>query len=426
MKSMIQESYSIDINSLRKECDQVFKEASILKYGCLDENGNRIVSSPFKDSWQMIAEYHSQSIKSINETKLGTCFEHSLYIASLLKNKGLPHQTFFLNMFIPNEQNQMNEKMFWHQFTIVPNDTESIVLIETALKPDKNGVFLVKDMDDAVQHLIQSFNINLSEEELINMKQDLIDISDMEPVDGLTYLGYINNVYASGKHIKNDINVKKKLKLMKIYFDYLMNNECLTDTGMKIGKQVVDLDERTSFDPTLLPTIPQVTTDKGKELNKDEVYQHIIELTPKQLESKLNKVVLESYNDLNNKFHYIPLTKKTAKQYSSQGIFKYGLNKVYIDDDTKGVIYIDESHVVVGYVAIKKKINGDRWIIGLEVSQEYQNHGYGVDLLNIAVNEFGVTFLTVNKNDEDSIRMYKQNGWEIYKESDRSFYMRKV
>jgi ribosomal protein S18 acetylase RimI-like enzyme len=233
-------------------------------------------------------------------------------------------------------------------------------------------------------------------------------------------------VYSNGKHIKNDINVKKKLKLMQIYFDYLMNNECLTDTGMKIGKQVVDLNEKTSFDPTLLPTIPQVTTDKGKELNKDKIYQHIIEFTPKQLESKLNKVVLESYDDLNSKFHYIPLTKKTAKQYASQGIFKYGLNKVHIDDDTKGVIYIDESHVVVGYVAIKKKINGDRWIIGLEVSQEYQNHGYGVDLLNIAVNEFGATFLTVNKNDENSIRMYKQNGWEIYKESDRSVYMRKV
>ena len=119
MKSMIQESYSIDINSLRKECDQVFKEASILKYGCLDENGNRIVSSPFKDSWQMIAEYHSQSIKSINETKLGTCFEHSLYIASLLKNKGLPHQTFFLNMFIPNEQNPYFSKLLHFSFLVI-------------------------------------------------------------------------------------------------------------------------------------------------------------------------------------------------------------------------------------------------------------------------------------------------------------------
>ena len=286
---------AVDINSLKKQCNDIFNQASLIKYGCLDGNGNRIVSSPFKDSWQMFAEYHSQSIQSIEQSKLGVCFEHSFYIAHLLENAGLPHQTFFMNIYIPNELDDMNEKMFWHQFTIVPNDTDSVVLIETALKPEMNGVFLVRDMEDAVQHLIDSFNLNLTEEENQSMKIDLIDVSSFNPTDGKTYLGYIDDVYSYGKHIKSEINVKKKLKLMQIYFKYLVKNDCLTDVGKKIADQVIMLGEDTEFDPTLLPLIPQLVNDKGKQINGSDIYKTIMDNTPTGLESDLDGYVQESY-----------------------------------------------------------------------------------------------------------------------------------
>jgi len=128
-------------------------------------------------------------------------------------------------------------------------------------------------------------------------------------------------------------------------------------------------------------------------------------------------------NNLKSKFHYIPLTKQSVRQYGPQGIFKYGLNRLHVDDSTKGVIYIDENHVVVGYVAIKKLIDGNRKLIRLEVSEEYKGHGYDVDLLEIAVDEFCVNTLSINKND-DSLQFYLTHGWKVYNDNDTNYILK--
>ena len=452
---VIQETYhsyqeAVDINSLRQQCQEVFQQASQIHYGCLDENGERITASPFKDSWKMISTYHSQSIPSMEQSKLGVCFEHSFYVAKLLKDRGLPCQTFFLNCNIDHtqppeedeetniqqesesiavEQHNNNDMSFWHQFTIVPNDTDSIVLIETSLTHEKNGVFLVENMDDVVSHLIQTFDLHLSQEDLQLMKQDLIDVSSFEPRDGDTYVGYINQVYLNGKFIKNEIRINHQTKTMKTYWQYLSDHKYLSDDGMKINEQIQQMDDNTAFDIINLLNATQLFTQEGLQFHQSFFDNDKIHMSVSEMESALKGFVQESYmgtnhNTLKEKYHYIPLTEQSVKKYKDQGVFKHGLRRVRVNDNTKGAIYIDENHIVVAYVAVEKKINGQRWITALEVSEEYQGHDYGVDLLQIAVDDFGATYLSVNKKNKRAFHMYKKYGWNVCDEDDHVFFMK--
>ena len=441
---------AVDINSLRQQCQEVFQQASQIHYGCLDENGERITASPFKDSWKMISTYHSQSIQSMEQSKLGVCFEHSFYVAKLLKDRGLPCQTFFLNCNIDHtqppeedvdtniqqesesiavEQQNNNDMSFWHQFTIVPNDTDSIVLIETSLTHEKNGVFLVDNMDDVVSHLIQTFDLHLSQEDLQIMKQDLIDVSAFKPRDGDTYVGYINQVYLNGKFIKNEIRINHQTKTMKTYWQYLSDHKYLSDDGMKINEQIQQMDDNTAFDIINLLNATQLFTQEGLQFHQSFFDNDKIHMSVSEMESALKGFVQESYmgtnhNTLKEKYHYIPLTEQSVKKYKDQGVFKHGLRRVRVNDNTKGAIYIDENHIVVAYVAVEKKINGQRWITALEVSEEYQGHDYGVDLLQIAVDDFGATYLSVNKKNKRAFHMYKKYGWNVCDEDDHVFFMK--
>lgn len=433
LNGKVTQEAAVPVDQLKQMVGEVYQQALQVKYGCLDEDGERITASPFQDSWKMIVDYHSQSIESIEESKLGVCFEHSFYVADLLKKKNLPYQTFFLNCNVLNEDDPSSQITFWHQFTIVPNDTDSVVLIETSLTPEKNGVFLVKDMEDAVQHLINSFNINIPQESIEFMKQDLIDVSDMEPRDGDTYLGYIDLVYQNGKLIKDEIRIKHRNEMMKIYWDYMKEHNYLSYDGDKVYEQIKDFNPDTSFELYSISRVYQLFTDKGNKFNQDIGVLEpttFFSLTPKEMESKLKGFVQESYmedhhdNKLKSKFRYVPLTPKSAKKYASQGSFKYGLERTRVNKDTHGAIYITDSDIVVGYVAIEKKANGERWITALEVSTEYQGHGYGVDLLQISVDEFKADHLSVNKKNEQAFNMYLRYGWTVYDTSDHMYFMK--
>lgn len=432
---------AVDINSLRQQCGEVYQQALQIHYGCLDENRERITASPFKDSWKMISTYHSQSLQSLQESKLGVCFEHSFYVAELLKQRNLPCQTFFLNCNIDHnqpqeesndeiqppiqesesiavEQHNMNDMSFWHQFTIVPNDTDSIVLIETSLTPDKNGVFLVANMDDVVSHLIQTFDLQLSQEDMEIMKQDLIDVSNFEMRDGDTYIGYIDQAYLNGKFIKNEIRINHQTKTMKTYWQYLADHQYLSEDGIKINDQIQQMDDNTAFDIINLLNAQPLFTEEGLKFHqsffdKDKPY-----LSVSEMESQLKGFVQESYigmkhNTLKEKFQYIPLTSKSIKEYASQGDFQYGMERVHMTKDTKGAIYINKNHVVVAYVAVMKKSNGQRWIVALEVSNEYKDKGYDTDLLQIAVDDFGAEYLSISPDQTQSIPVYQQFGFHI-------------
>mgnify|MGYP007056155195 CR=1 FL=1 len=454
-------SESVDINDLKRQCGEIYNQGLQIKYGCLDENGDRIVASPFKDSWQMIVNYRSQSMESLQESKMGVCYEHSCYIAKLLKERNLPYQTFFLNVNIHVDSDHSLDCTFWHQFTIVPNDADSVVLIETSLTPEKNGVFLVANMDDAINHLIQSFDLNLSQEQIEAIERDLIDISSLEMKNEDTYLGYIQNVYRNGKLIEDNIRIKHRTEMMKLYWDYLNEHNYLSEDGKKIYEQIKEVDDDFRFEIQALSSIQELFTDEGNKFNEDfgimdaDVF---FELTPSEMESKLKGFVQESFmglkhNSLKADFNEIPLRPSTAKQYASQGVFNRNLGRIHLTSHTHGTIFTDENGVTVAYIAVEKKTDGNRWIVGMEVSQEFKHlkkeedpyegmdtligikrpdeeeegivHAkteepidFTIQLLQIAVDEYHANRMVITKNNLDNLFMLQENGWEVEKEED--------
>jgi ribosomal protein S18 acetylase RimI-like enzyme len=287
-------------------------------------------------------------------------------------------------------------------------------------------------MEDAVQHLIKSFHVQLSPEDQELMKQDLIDVSTLEPRDGETYIGYIDRVYREGKAIKDEINIKKKNNLVRVYWDYLNEKQYLTEEGQKVYQQIQEMDESTSFDIATLVNVPQLLTEEGQNFhNNSGIYkgEGFYEMTPKKLESTLKGFIQESYienhhNKLKAEYHEIPLTKKSIKKYEHQGAFEIGLHNVRIHDNTNGAIYIDDNDIVVGYFAVEKKKNDEYWITALEVSTEFQSKGIGVDLLQIAVDNYHATHLSCDKDNQKAFTMYKKYGWEVYKETDQTYFMK--
>jgi hypothetical protein len=233
------------------------------------------------------------------------------------------------------EQHNNNDMSFWHQFTIVPNDVDSIVLIETSLTHDKNGVFLVANMDDLVSHLIQTFDLNLPQEDLQIMKQDLIDVSNFTPRDGDTYIGYIDQAYLNGKFIKNEIRINHQTKTMKTYWQYLSDNQYLSEDGMKINDQIQQMDDNTAFDIINLLNAAPLFTDEGLEFHKSFFNNDKIHMSVSEMESALKGFVQESYmgikhNTLKEKFQYIPLTKQSIKKYAPQGDFQHGMERIHV------------------------------------------------------------------------------------------------
>lgn len=122
--------------------------------------------------------------------------------------------------------------------------------------------------------------------------------------------------------------------------------------------------------------------------------------------TKKNKLKLSDFN-------LVSLNRKTIKQYH--------LN--HIRDNCIGSIYVNKKNELVCFVAVEEKENKERWIQGLEVSKDYRGHGLSEDLLKEAITKYKADHLSVNKNNEVAIYLYKKFGFKVYKETDIMYFM---
>lgn len=131
------------------------------------------------------------------------------------------------------------------------------------------------------------------------------------------------------------------------------------------------------------------------------------------IHSQLNDEFIRKEKIELSNFKFISLNKKSIKQYH--------LN--HIRDNCIGSIYVDNKNELVCFIAVEEKENKERWIQGLEVSKEYRGHGLSEELLKESINKYKADHLSVNKNNEVAIYIYKKFGFEIYKETDIMYFM---
>jgi ribosomal protein S18 acetylase RimI-like enzyme len=130
-----------------------------------------------------------------------------------------------------------------------------------------------------------------------------------------------------------------------------------------------------------------------------------------KITSKLIKEIAEaidgtvSAQNLLNSFRKIKMIDYTKEMKE-----KYNTNWDQSDcnDGYDGYIYIDKFDKVACSILVHIP---SKWISNLRVDEKYQRQGLGTILLNMAVNEFKVMYLGVNKDNKGAQRFYLRNGW---------------
>ena len=98
------------------------------------------------------------------------------------------------------------------------------------------------------------------------------------------------------------------------------------------------------------------------------------------------------------------------------------LRHIRINNRTKGYIWLNDKQVV-GYINVEEKDDDYKWIQAFEIYAPYKRHGLSKQILGVAVKELGATNLSVSKNNEVAIKLYKSYGFSTYKSTDSMYFM---
>lgn len=162
-----------------------------------------------------------------------------------------------------------------------------------------------------------------------------------------------------------------------------------------------------------------ITSDALLRFNyKGIMYQ---ESTINELSSSVEKDY-QSSKDMNiSQFPKMRLTDAIIQVY---GQSYPSMRHIRINNRTKGYVWLKDKQIV-GYINVEEKDDDSKWIQAFEIFPPYKGHGLSKQMLNIAVNEFGANYLSVSKNNELAIKIYKSYGFKIYKSSDTMYFMTK-
>lgn len=170
----------------------------------------------------------------------------------------------------------------------------------------------------------------------------------------------------------------------------------------------------------------------------DQMIELMLELKENLIDAPVNttrKVIIrvnEGVSSVLNKNHKQKGSKKLSffkkVSISENVISKYKedykfLSHIKTDKNCKGYLFFYDKELVA-VLSVEYKENGENWIQAIEIVKKYQGYGLSEQLLDIALKEFKATYLSVNKNNELAIYIYKKKGFVVYKETDTMFFMR--
>ena len=120
-----------------------------------------------------------------------------------------------------------------------------------------------------------------------------------------------------------------------------------------------------------------------------------------------------------SQFTKVRLTDAIIQVYGQNYL---SLRHIRINNRTKGYIWLNNKQVV-GYINVEEKDDDYKWIQAFEIYSPYKGHGLSKQILGIAVKELGATNLSVSKNNEVAIKLYKSYGFSTYKSTDSMYFM---
>lgn len=259
----------------------------------------------------------------------------------------------------------------------------------------------------------------------------------------------------------NDIEVKDYItndSYMKKYKDYLSSNtgEVLIDTikNKVVGYVFVGDKKDKGFISTLEVKKEYRGKGYGKKLLKDAIsrYKAIDLVVMKdnkiayELYKKNNFIIIDEISRGGRPAYYMKLKSKLTKDeresvikesgisgykrviITKDSIDKYktqykSLSHLRVNNNTNGIILVDENDTVVGVINTEKKDDGI-WIQGFEIFGKYKGKGLSEYFLDIAVKKFHATKLAVSRRNETAMHIYKKYGFKIYDEFTNGYFMK--
>lgn len=170
----------------------------------------------------------------------------------------------------------------------------------------------------------------------------------------------------------------------------------------------------------------------------DQMIELMLELKENLIDTPVNttrKVIIrvnEGVSSVLNKNHKQKGSKKLSffkkVSISENVISKYKedykfLSHIKTDKNCKGYLFFYDKELVA-VLSVEYKENGENWIQAIEIVKKYQGYGLSEQLLDMALKEFNATYLSVNKNNEIAIYIYKKKGFVVYKETDTMYFMK--
>ena len=160
--------------------------------------------------------------------------------------------------------------------------------------------------------------------------------------------------------------------------------------------------------------------------NGDTLYRFNYEGLMFQEQSKFHELSSSVEKDFSSKKD-MSLSQFTKVRLADAIVQVYGQNypslrHIRINNHTKGYIWLNDRQVV-GYINVEEKDDDYKWIQAFEIYQPYKGHGLSKQILGVAVRELGATNLSVTKNNEVAIRLYKSYGFKTYKSTDSMYFM---
>lgn len=160
--------------------------------------------------------------------------------------------------------------------------------------------------------------------------------------------------------------------------------------------------------------------------NGDTLYRFNYEGLMFQEQSKFHELSSSVEKDFSSKKD-MSLSQFTKVRLADAIVQVYGQNypslrHIRINNHTKGYIWLNDRQVV-GYINVEEKDDDYKWIQAFEIYQPYKGHGLSKQILGVAVRELGATNLSVTKNNEVAIRLYKSYGFKTYKFTDSMYFM---
>lgn len=154
---------------------------------------------------------------------------------------------------------------------------------------------------------------------------------------------------------------------------------------------------------------------KQGKLNSDNIiFEDVSSVIQKDFKSK---------HDMNlSQFEKMRLSDAAIQVYKQK---LPSLSHVRINNNnTKGYIWIDKkTDMPAAIVNVEEKDDGFTWIQAFEIFVPYKGHGLSKDILNVAIRELKATNLSVNKDNQVAIKIYKSYGFKIYKTTESMYFM---